>query len=439
MEFHDRLVDKVRKISHEMDIPVAVIGDLSGPKIRIGDLPEGGIRLMEGQTVAFTSGDTGTKEDGNILLSTNYPHFIEEVGPGQRILLDDGAIGLHCFGKEETGNRKRLLCKVLNSGVLTSHKGVNLPDTELSVPAMTEKDYRFVDFANDKKLDFLALSFVRKASDIRALKDKTGIPVISKIEKPQALTNLEEILQVTDLIMVARGDLGVEIELAEVAVHQKRIIHMCHEYGTPVIVATQMLQSMIESPAPTRAEVSDVANAIFDGADAVMLSGETAVGRYPVEAVRMINRIAQKSNEYIRSRPHTTIIPTIIRERMKRSAALAHGVQTIVGDMDIKLIITWSQMGGSAVYLSQFRVSIPILAFSDDDEKLRQMALLFGLMPCRMKQPKSGSRFVEQVDDLIRKNKWAADGDAVVFVLGEPITRPGVTNRLVIHYIGDHE
>jgi pyruvate kinase len=440
MDTHSGMLAKVRKVSRELNLPVAVIGDLSGPKIRIGEVTEGGIQLEQDQVVEFIHGDRKvdpSAQSGRVQFSTNYPNFIAEIQQGHRILLDDGAIALQCLSKEGLGESQSLLCKVLNRGVITSHKGVNLPDTDLSVPALTTKDHLFIDFANENKLDFLALSFVRTANDVALLKAKTKIPVISKIEKPQALDNLEEILRVTDLIMVARGDLGVEIDLAEVAVHQKRIIHLCHEYGVPVIVATQMLQSMIESPSPTRAEVSDVANAIFDGADAVMLSGETAVGNYPVEAVRMLNRIAEKTNDYIRSGPNTTVVPTIIRERMKRSAALAHGVQTIVGDMDIKMIVTWSQMGGSAIYLSQFRVTIPIIAFTNDEQILQRMSLLFGLFPLFMEQPKSGSRFVTQVDELLKKNGWAENGDAIVFVLGEPITRPGVTNRLVIHYIGD--
>ncbi len=472
MEMHGELVSRVRKISTELDIPVAIIGDLSGPKIRIGEVPEGGILLSPDRRVEFVSSadlDICREEADRVILTTNYPEFIREVQPGQRILLDDGAIALKCKQKTDgTAGIPKLICQVLNPGLITSRKGVNLPDTELSVQALTEKDHRFIEFAVEQGIDFLALSFVRTAQDIRILKDRlrelkarperagmegmkhgpdrTGplhntqfIPVISKIEKPQALVNLEEILRETDMVMVARGDLGVEVELAEVAVHQKRIIHLCHEYGIPVIVATQMLQSMIGSPSPTRAEVSDVANAIFDGADAVMLSGETAVGNYPLEAVRMMNRITEKTNHYLRSHGTPLALPHHFRQGTHISAAIAHGVKTIVEDMDIKMIITWTRLAESVVYLSQYHIPLPILGFSNRREDLRKMALLYGLMPMYMELPLSGSQFIRQVDQMLIERNWAKSGDAVVFVLGEPIGRAGVSNRLVVHYLGDSE
>lgn len=471
MEMHAVLLERIRQISREMHIPVAVIGDLSGPKIRIGEVPEGGIVLSPARTVEFISaakGDICREDTDTVILTTNYPEFIKEVLPGNRILLDDGAIALECQNKDGSGENQKLVCRVLNSGLITSHKGVNLPDTELSVPALTEKDHRFTEFAVEHHIDFLALSFVRTAKDIRSLKDRLielkarperpriidpqhgtakndsppgrlFIPVISKIEKPQALVNLEEILKETDLVMVARGDLGVEVELAEVAVHQKRIMHLCHEYGVPVIVATQMLQSMIQSPSPTRAEVSDVANAIFDGADAVMLSGETAVGKYPLEAVQMMNRITEKTNEYLRSHGTSLTMPHHFRQGTKESAAIAHGVKTIVEDIDIKMIITWTHLAESVVYLSQYHIPLPILGFSNREEDLRKMSLLYGLMPMYMEPPRSGSQFIRQVDQMLIDRKWAKTGDAVVFVLGEPIGRAGISNRLVVHCLGDSE
>ena len=471
MEVHAELLERVRQASRELDTPVAVIGDLSGPKIRIGDVPGEGIMLHPGKKVEFAGADSlelCREEADRIVLVTNYPEFIREVMPGHRILLDDGAVAMVCEQKTGSGKNRKLVCKVLNTGLITSRKGVNLPDTELSVHALTEKDHRFIEFAVAHELDFLALSFVRTAMDIRRLKERlrelkarperpelkdprqdawrkalprTGqfIPVISKIEKPQALENLEEILQETDLVMVARGDLGVEVELAEVAVHQKRIIHLCHEYGVPVIVATQMLQSMIQSPSPTRAEVSDVANAIFDGADAVMLSGETAVGKYPLEAVKMMNRITEKTNDYLRSHGTPLAMPHHFRQGTKESAAIAHGVKTIVEDMDIRMIVTWTHLAESVVYLSQYHIPLPILGFSNRREDLRKMALLYGLMPLYMELPKSGSQFIQHADQLLIEKKWARPGDAVVFVLGEPIGRPGISNRLVVHNLGESE
>jgi pyruvate kinase len=266
---------------------------------------------------------------------------------------------------------------------------------------------------------------------------KKYIPIISKIEKPQALKNLEEIIEETDGVMVARGDLGVEMDLAEVSILQKRIISLCQEYGKPVIVATQMLQSMIESPVPTRAEVSDVANAIFDGTDAVMLSGETAVGKYPVETVRMMNRIAWRTNNYIKSNHLKTGVEIRKSSLSNRTAAIAHSVRTIVDDINPKFLVLWTKLGGSAVYLSRYRMSLPIIVFSNDEERLRQLSVLNAVKPWLMDTPKSGSDFIKKIDKLMLAEKWAEKGDAIVIVSGDPIDRVGVTNRIVIHYVGE--
>ena len=354
---------------------------------------------------------------------------------------------------------------MIASGLVTSSKGINLPDSVLSVPSLTEKDYDCVKFAVEKGFDFLALSFVRSGEDVRVLKNelirlkarpKTGglkggrsefskffedaenyIPIISKIEKPQAIENLQSIIDETDGIMVARGDLGVEMDLAEVAILQKKIARLCHENGKPVIVATQMLQSMIESAVPTRAEVSDVANAIFDGADAVMLSGETAVGKYPVETVRMMNRIAEKTNDYLRSVSQGEGMFINRTDIFSRTAALAHGVSTIVKDIKPKLIVTWTRSGGSSIFLSQQRLLVPIIAFGENETRLRQLSVLYSIKPAYMKQPSSGSAFIKTVDKLLIKNKWAITGDPIIIITGDPITKPGIVNRIVIHYVGE--
>ena len=313
-EEYEAYFDKVREAEQLTGEYVAILGDLSGPKIRVGQVVKEGVQLKKGQCVEFVKQQVVAGEKGSEnLFSSTYPHFIDEVKKGEKILIDDGNIQLTCKDKTSGRTGKKLICKVLCGGLVTSSKGINLPDSVLSAPSMTEKDYACVKFAVRKGFDFLALSFVRSGEDVIALKKelirlkarpkedslKSGrfdfsrffedaenyVPIISKIEKPQAIDNLQSIIDETDGIMVARGDLGVEMDLAEVAILQKKIVRLCHENGKPVIVATQMLQSMIESPVPTRAEVSDVANAIFDGADAVMLSGETAVGKYPVETV----------------------------------------------------------------------------------------------------------------------------------------------------------
>ena len=395
---YEVLLDTIRKAENETGLYVAVMGDLSGPKIRVGKVIEGGVMLEKGKQVIFVKKSVITGEAGSeMVFSCTLPEFIDEVKTGEQILLDDGNVRLECTGKKGEGENAVLHCSVINGGKITTAKGINLPDTQLSVPAMTEKDFRCAEFAVSKGFDYLALSFVRSGADVKMLKNKLTelgarpkndvltsgdmgfskknenlkkyIPVISKIEKPQALKNLESILEETDGVMVARGDLGVEMDLAEVAILQKQIINMCQEFGKPVIVATQMLQSMIDSPVPTRAEVSDVANAIFDGADAVMLSGETAVGKYPVETVRMMSRVAWRTNNYIKTN-HLETGKTIRKSSLSnRTAAIAHGVRTIVEDIDPKFLVLWTKLGGSAVYLSRYRMSIPIIVFSNDEER----------------------------------------------------------------------
>ena len=455
------LIDHVRQASDETGIPVAVLGDLSGPKIRVGQVIEGGVMLETGMQVDFQRKEivTGAPENGKVTFCSTLPLLIDEVRPGSRVLLDDGNVSLKC-----TGNSPDCLhCEVVNGGLITSKKGINLPDTALSVPALTDWDLQCVEFAVGKKVDYLALSFVRSAGDVKMLKNRlhelgarpvdpvkfresgqadvpTGsiyIPVISKIEKPQAMDDLDNIIAESDGIMIARGDLGVEMDVAEVAVLQKRIISACYDHGVPVIVATQMLQSMIESPTPTRAEVSDVANAIFDGVDAVMLSGETAVGKYPAATVRIMNRIARLTNRYIKEQRITHPIPKAIQDSKYRSAALAHGVKSMVNDIDARLIVVWTKLGGGALYLSQLDMPKPIIACSPLQTTLNRMALLYGVHPVLMEQPEHSSDFIEMADEMILKNGWALPGEPVVFVWGKPIISSGMTNTVYIHYLGE--
>jgi pyruvate kinase len=453
------LIDHVRNASRETGIPVAVIGDLSGPKIRVGKVTDPGIMLQDNGLVEFIREEIRghLKENGTAVFSTTLPDIIEEVEPGQRVLIDDGNIELRCTGKSSD----RLICKVIQGGLVSSKKGINLPETKLSLPALTEWDIKCIEFAVNKRVDYLALSFVRNVKDIRQLKDQLKafgarpfepavyrdtdpggipadllfIPIISKIEKPQAIDDLDSIVSESDGIMIARGDLGVEMDLAEVAILQKRIISTCHDYGVPVIVATQMLQSMIESPTPTRAEVSDVANAIFDGVDAVMLSGETAVGKWPAMTVRMMSRIARLTNRYIFEQKISHSVPKHMQESRFRSAALAHGVKSIVKDIDARLIVIWSKFGRGALYLSQLDIPIPILAFSDIPATLNRLSLLYGVHPELMSQPLNASELIRDAASLILKNGWGKQGESVVFVYGEPIQASGVTNSIYIHYL----
>jgi len=466
LEDYEALLNKVRAAGRKLGMPVAVLGDLPGPKIRLGEVCPEGIELFPGQLVYFTELNKQATADEPVIFSTNYPKLLDEVKPGERMLIDDGAVQLVCKEKEVMADGIRITAVVTEGGRVSSRKGLNLPDSELSLPSLTDRDRELTRFAVEKGFDFLALSFVRSGKDIRELKELLGelgarpgepryhsvshsditimegtykgfIPIISKIEKPQAVRDLEEILKETDMVMVARGDLGVEMDLAEVAVIQKQIIASCREFGIPVIVATQMLQSMIDSATPTRAEVSDVANAIFDGADAVMLSGETAVGKHPVESVRTMNRISLKTNEYIRKTSHSFSIPGKMKELRYRSAAMAHGVKTIVDETDVDFIGVWSELGGSAVFLSQCRIPQPIYAFSPDERTVRLLTILYGVQPVLMEKPTDSTEFMSRADGIALERKWAKKGDTAVYISREPISQLGLTNMVNLHYIGE--
>lgn len=463
-EDFDLLIDNIRLASKNTNIYVGILGDLSGPKIRVGKVVDDGVLLKKGQHIDFIKSDIlGGSENYKFTFSTTYPKLIDEVKTGEQLLLDDGNIELKAIGVNGSGKNTILSCKVVVGGLLTSSKGINLPHTELSLPSMTKKDFKCAEYAVDKQFDFLALSFVRSGKDVRTLKKKliqlnarpkgldiTGgdlgfsttyenkyIPIISKIEKPQAIDNLDEIIVESDGIMVARGDLGVEMDLAEVAILQKKIIQKCRQHLKPVIVATQMLQSMIKEAVPTRAEVSDVANAIMDGVDAVMLSGETAIGKYPVETVKMMYRVSLNTSAYIKSeaRSRGKFMPN--EGVLNRKATMARGVHLMARDIHAKYIITWTHSGGSSVFLSQQRMQIPIIACGENETRLQQMSLLYSITPLLMEQPKSGSKFIAEINKRLLDNKLVKKGDPVIVIASSPITRRGITNRLVIHYIGE--
>ncbi len=448
-EDFEQLLLAVRRVSEETGIAAGVMGDLSGPKIRVGKVRDGGVTLRVGQQVEFqrqpiVAGDN-LSGDSPAVFSSTYPAFIDEVEPGNRLLIDDGAIRMLVTEKTGHDDDKRLICNVTVGGVVTTAKGINLPDTIILAPSLTEHDLKCVDWAVRHGVDFLALSFVRRAQDIRELKTllsqsaqdpSFAIPIVAKIEKPQAINELEEIVHEADALMVARGDLGVEMDLPMVPVIQKRIIAAAHDYGKPVIVATQMLQSMIESSSPTRAEVNDVANAIYDGADAVMLSGETAVGKYPVQAVNIMGLIAKTTQRDLTERStRDSHPPARLVENHYRTAALAHGVNVVVRDLDAQIMGVWSQRGGGARYLSQNRPLIPIIAASSDPVVLRRMTMLYAVTPVLMDQPKSLEDFATKISRLILDRGWGQKGDQVVLIAGEPIGTPGATNTLLIRQL----
>jgi pyruvate kinase len=448
---HETHIQNIRAAAEQAATPIAILGDLSGPKIRTTQIEGGQLHLTEGEVVAFGE-DVATgyrhEESQTVVLGTTYPPMIHEIEPGDRVMLDDGQLLLKARQRTEHPAGPRLVCDVIVGGPLSDKKGINLPDTELSLPAMTDYDRQCVQWALAEGVDYLALSFVRRAQDVSELLEylqqiapqtarKKQMPIIPKIETPQALNDLEAIVDVADGVMIARGDLGVELDPWHVPIVQKRIIRTAHDYGKPVIVATQMLQSMIESSTATRAEVSDVANAVVDGADAVMLSGETAVGQYPYEAVRIMARAAESAEAYNRENPTHRGPPRKLQESRYRTAALAHGVSVVVRDLGAKYVVMWSELGGGARYLSQNRLPVPILAVSSLTTTLRQMSLMFGVRPIAMQRPTSVHEFLEQIDAMMLDNGWAEKGDPIVIALGEPLGIPGVTNEIRIHYIGD--
>ena len=463
---HEQRLHTVREAAKERGVPVGVLGDLRGPKLRLGALAEGPFPLEAGDRVTFTRGDEPghlKPGGGGATLSVTYPAFVDEVEVGHRVLINDGAIRLLAVDKTGRGDDSRLICNVTHGGVIEANKGVNLPDSDLSTPSLTDFDRECVRWAIKHELDYLALSFVRQASDVTELRDTidglkesgshgnsspgngggdcgaaSRMFIVAKLETPQAIADLESILHASEAVMVARGDLGVEMDLAEVPVIQKKVIEQAHDHGKPVIVATQMLQSMIESSSPTRAEVSDVANAIIDGADAVMLSGETAVGKHPSASVHVMAHTAEVTEAYAAQRwGRDRRPPRNPRESRYRTAALAHGVSVVVRDLAARYVVMWSELGGGARLLSQNRLTVPILAVSSNPHALARMSLLFGVVPLHMPRPKDAEAFVARIDELLQQQQWADPGDPIVIAHGEPLGIPGVTNKIRIHHVGD--
>ena len=451
---HTQRLRAVREAAEQRGVPVGVLGDLRGPKLRLGPLAEDAVRVEPGDRVEFTGGERpGYREPqtGETILSVTYPPFVDEVEPGHRVLINDGAIRMLAVERVGRDGEGRLICSVTHGGEIEANKGVNLPDSDLSTPSLTDFDRECVAWAIEHEIDYLALSFVRRSSDVEELRgelrdrrdgvegsDASRMFVVAKLETPQAIADLQAILNASDAVMVARGDLGVEMDLAEVPVIQKKIIEQAHDHGKPVIVATQMLQSMIKQSAPTRAEVSDVANAILDGADAVMLSGETAVGMQPSAAVHVMSHTAEITEAYAAERwGQKRRPPRNPRESRYRTAALAHGVSVVVRDLDARYVVMWSELGGGARLLSQNRLTVPILAVSSNPRALARMSLLFGVVPLHMPRPEDGDAFVGRIDELLQQRGWAEPGDPIVIAHGEPLGIPGVTNKIRIHHVGD--
>jgi pyruvate kinase len=420
---HLQKIDLIRKIAAQINHPVAILQDLCGPKIRIGKLPDEGIRLQAGQTVILTNQPADGQSNR---LPVSYADLPAEVKPEDRILLADGLMELVVKNKTAT----EIYCGVITGGILTSHKGINLPTGTLKAPSLTEKDHDDLLFGLAHEVDFVALSFVRTAQDIahiKAIIAKQGqeTPVIAKIEKHEAVENIDAILAGADGIMVARGDLGVEIPLEHVPHVQKLLVRKANLAGKPVIVATQMLRSMVDSPRPTRAEATDVANGVLDGADAVMLSEETASGNYPIEAVRYMARIAESAEE---SYPHEKYLQRMHKKSVSES--VAHASCDLAQNLNAAAIVATTRSGSTAIHISRYRPRTKIIALSPEPVAVRRLCLYWGCIPCHLAMAEDTDAMVEKAAVSALETGLVAKGERVVITAGRPLWARGTTNLL---------
>lgn len=425
---HAERIQRLRAASRDLDLPLMLLQDLQGPKIRVGDLPPERILLEAGATLTLVPLDDDTEQPNTVGI--DYPYVAEEAEVGAQVLLDDGLLELRV--EAIAGNAVQ--CSVVTGGVLKSHKGVNFPTLTLRLPSMTDKDKRDLEFGIQQGVDLISLSFVRQPTDVQELKallreHDTAIPVLAKLEKPQAIANLEAIVDECDAIMVARGDLGVEMSPEKVPLIQKQIIELCNQKGIPVITATQMLDSMIHNPRPTRAEASDVANAIMDGTDAVMLSGESAIGDYPIEAVTMLARIATEVE------PKLKFINYPARHK-DDADALTEALHAIDDTLDLHCIVALTETGYTANLVSAERPSAPVVAYTPDARIYHRLSLNWGLRPVLMNFTKDTIEELlpELEADLIQRH-FASPGDKILVMGGLPMGESGSTNFLKLHTI----
>ncbi len=424
------LIQVIRQASDKVGSQVGILADLQGPKIRTGKMAGEGMTLVKGQSVVITTDDV-LGADG--IIPTIYHSLPRDVQPGSRILLDDGLLELKVLAIE--GERVR--CQVINGGLLKNNKGINLPGVNVSAPCLTKKDLVDLDFALEAGVDFVALSFVRTAGDIEEIKQIIAAkgkdtPVVAKIEKPEALRNFKKILEVTDAVMVARGDLGVEIEPEKVPIHQKIIIQACNRAGKPVITATQMLDSMIRNPRPTRAETSDVANAILDGTDAIMLSAETASGDYPVESVETMVRIAKdvESTDFIARDVPDGLASTVAQAVAESSCRTASSLKA-------RAIVVFTRSGSTAALISAFRPSTPIIAFTASLHIRRRLSIYWGVHCTGVGIMENTDQQIHEVEQKLLSSGFRY-GDLVVITMGIPIETRGSTNLMKVHKLGTH-
>jgi len=432
-ESHAAMLEKLRQAAQQAGRPIGVLQDLCGPKIRVGEMPGGAVQITDGQEVVFFTGPSAQAPAGE--LPVEYDALTKDVKVGDRILFDDGALEAAVI---EEGARAVKL-RFLRGGVLKTRKGMNLPGVKVSAPSVTEKDLADLEWGLAHGVDFVALSFVRAPEDLQPVRErlaKVKDPplLLAKIEKPEAVARLEEIVRASDGIMVARGDLGVEMDFEKVPPIQKRLIRLCNELDKPVITATQMLESMTQNARPTRAEVSDVSNAILDGTDAVMLSGETASGKYPVEAVETMDRIAREAEQYYLSARLEQTAPPSDHQANGLHDALALGVERIARSLHIKAIVVITQSGETARFVASSRPRVPILALSPSARALRRMTLYWGVIPAPCGEYINPNEALKQAEAAVKEQGLAKVGDTIAVAVGREGTE-AFSGRIHIHRI----
>ncbi len=434
-ESHAAALQRIRQAAAERQAVVAVLGDLGGPKIRLGAIAGGKCTLSPGSRVIFQREPVlGTPER----LSSNYPALIDDVAVGDRILIDDGNVLLRAA--EKAPGQLTAICEV--GGVVSDHKGINLPDSTVSSPSLTDKDRDDLAWSVRNGLEYVALSFVRSPGDLRELRSAiervdaaSRIQVVSKIEKPQAVEHMAEVVEASDVVLVARGDLGVEMDVSRVPMIQKEIAVECRRRGKPMIIATQMLQSMVNSPVPTRAEVSDVANAILDDADAVMLSAETSVGQYPVQAVAMMRRIAHETEAFTSHFGHPwSAMPA---RQAPVDDAVIEGASVVAARLKASLVVAWTLNGDAARLLSRHRLESSIVALTPCQIACRQMALLYGVVPICLPSMQAPETMLRDLDRTLLGRGLAQPGDQVVVVSDLRPEVPGETDSLFVHTVSE--
>ncbi len=433
LEEHAKVIEYIRKVATANNYSIPVLMDLQGPKIRVGTMKNGGQVLKTGSVITITGEEV---EGSPTRIPIDYPNLVKEAEVGNTILLDDGLLEFKVVSKSE----KELKVEVIVGGLLKSRKGVNLPNVKISIPALTEKDIKDLEFGISQDVDIIALSFVRSAKDIRDIVSRvraagSQASIIAKIEKPEALEVIDEIIEECDGIMVARGDLGIEIPTEEVPIVQKRLIEKCRMAGKPVITATQMLDSMINNPRPTRAESSDVANAVIDGTDAVMLSGETASGKYPMEAVNVMDRICRRVEENRTNLYNSLAFDKPEWKEKQVVESLSYSCVSIAENVEAKVIGTLTNSGSTARRIAKFRPNAPIIAFTESQKVRRQLNLVWGVYSVRVDKIFDTDMGVKLMEEFLKENGFAKKGDRAILTTGIPIAKRGSTNMIKVSTI----